>query len=311
MDAFDTIRSPESFPAELLALPRWACWRYETKEDGKRTKVPIALRGGRASTTDPRDWGPFAAAYPTARRERLGLGFLLGGDGVVGVDLDRCVTWPIASPQGPHPERHLTDEARDIVTALYSYTEVSPSGRGVHILCRGALPPGRRGWGGNGMYDRGRFLCMTGWRVEHTWHALTNRTAELAELHARLFPPVRAKLVQARLGSGLTPEQVIEKASVAVNAGKFLALMAGDDLDYPSTSEADLAFAAMIAFYNDDPAVVRAVFDRSRRTRPKWRERERYRERTIDKGSDVREHWAGTTPGDVVLGRRKGDGGGT
>ena len=56
----------------------------------------------------------------------------------------------------------LTIEADDIVKALGSYTEISPSGKGLHIFCKGKLPPERRRIGNIEMYSSNRFFTVTG-----------------------------------------------------------------------------------------------------------------------------------------------------
>jgi len=52
----------------------------------------------------------------------------------VGIDLDKC----------RNPETgELEPEAQEIVRRMDSYTEVSPSGTGVHIYVIGTKPEGR------------------------------------------------------------------------------------------------------------------------------------------------------------------------
>lgn len=82
-----------------------------------------------------------------------GLGFVLG-DGVVGVDLDHC-HWPEPGTLKPW--------AAQIVEAVGGYTEISPSGTGVHIFAEGALPKGFKR-GPVEVYGTGavRYLTVTG-----------------------------------------------------------------------------------------------------------------------------------------------------
>ena len=124
-------------PYALRSAPRWGVWRYEER-DGKATKVPYSVvTGKRASSTNPADWTSFdlAAAYFLRQRRHDGLGFVLGA-GWAGVDLDKC----------RNPETaELTAWAAKIVSDLASYTETSPSGTGVKIFVRGALPEGISG----------------------------------------------------------------------------------------------------------------------------------------------------------------------
>ena len=58
----------------------------------------------------------------------------------------------------------------------------------------------------------------------------------------------------------LTDEEIVEKASKARNGQKFKQYVAGDWSDKVSRSEADLAFASMIAFYtNDGDQILRII----------------------------------------------------
>jgi hypothetical protein len=123
----------ENIPPELKALLQWVCWRAD--------KTPVNPKtGGNAMADDPATWGTFAQAvrYWQARQDKgiAGIGFeFSGADPFTGVDLDKC----------RDPETGETESwAKDIITRLNSYAEVSPSGRGVHILVKGKLPPGPR-----------------------------------------------------------------------------------------------------------------------------------------------------------------------
>jgi hypothetical protein len=56
-------------------------------------------------------------------------------DAAFGIDLDHCRD--VETGQ-------IEEWASDIVGHLDAYTEASPSGSGVHIICKGTLPPGGR-----------------------------------------------------------------------------------------------------------------------------------------------------------------------
>jgi putative DNA primase/helicase len=150
-----------ALPADLTELHQWVVWRYEER-GGKPTKVPVQPgRSSRASTTNPRTWSSYAdACRALVSTEIDGIGFVFSKDDpFCGVDLDDC----IAEDDTIHPA------ALDIVHRLDSYTEISPSGRGLHIICRAEVPEGgpcrtsKTPWGGKfENYDRGRFFCVTG-----------------------------------------------------------------------------------------------------------------------------------------------------
>lgn len=150
--------NPESIPEELQHRDQWVCWRWESRGDAW-TKVPLdPATGRRAATDNAATWGSFAAALARYRRDSLaGVGFVFtAADPFAGVDLDDCYD-PATGARAP--------EAGEIVSALGTYTERSPRGRGLKLIVRAALPEGRGrrdARRGIEMYDRGRFFTITG-----------------------------------------------------------------------------------------------------------------------------------------------------
>ncbi|MDP9375636.1 MAG: hypothetical protein M3Q65_24940 [Chloroflexota bacterium] len=147
----------ENIPHELRERPQWVCWRWDwIQARAKWTKVPINPRTGRlASTADPATWGAFEDALARSRDDGLdGIGYVFSEhDPYAGVDLDGCRD----SVTGD-----ITPWALEIARCLDSYTEVSPSGRGLHIFVRAALPRRGNRKGNVEFYDRGRYLTVTG-----------------------------------------------------------------------------------------------------------------------------------------------------
>lgn len=143
-----------AFPTELVQLPQWVVWRRETR-DGKPTKVPYDARTGRrAATNKPSSWCNFEEAEAGARNGFDGIGFVFTKEApYCGIDLDEC--------RDPSTGE-VAEWARKIVDRFDSYTEVSPSGTGLHLIIRGELPGGGIKRGGVEVYDRGRYFTMTG-----------------------------------------------------------------------------------------------------------------------------------------------------
>ena len=123
-------------PRELKSIPRWVLWRAN-KKDGKWTKVPMQVNGDPAKTNDPATWADFQTAWKAYYENAEtfdGLGLVLNGDGLVGIDMDHVVAGG-----------KIKEEARRIVEIMAgTYTELSPSGTGIRIFCRGDLPDGGR-----------------------------------------------------------------------------------------------------------------------------------------------------------------------
>jgi putative DNA primase/helicase len=76
---------------------------------------------------------------------------MFSNSGLVGIDIDKCVI-----------DGKLTEKAWDIVEMLDSYTEISTSGTGLHIIMKGYVPGDRNRKDGVEMYDKNRFFVMTG-----------------------------------------------------------------------------------------------------------------------------------------------------
>jgi putative DNA primase/helicase len=201
-----------------------------------------------------------------------GIGFVFTPeDDLCGVDLDGCLD----------PETGKIESwAQEIIEELDSYTEISPSGTGVHILLRGKLPEGRNRKGRFEAYDRSRYFTMTGKHLAGTPRAIGSRQEELRRVVERMFgePSANGQRGPATapelLSSGLSDAQIIEKASAAENGERFCQLWAGDASNYESQSEADLALCSHVIFWTGgDQGRVEELFRRSGLYRPKWDER--------------------------------------
>ena len=145
---------PDEIPPELKIRPQWVNWKYAW--DGKRwTKHPYNPRTGRkASTTDLLTWSPFEEvleAYEAGMYN--GTEFVLcSGDPFAAVDLDYC-----RDVETGEIERW----AMEIIEALDSYTELSPSGKGIHVFVRGKVPVALN-LPHIEMYSAERYFTMTG-----------------------------------------------------------------------------------------------------------------------------------------------------
>jgi putative DNA primase/helicase len=294
--------SLDNVPEELQALTRWVAWTPKLTDDGKVTKIPriaTTAPGGHASTTDPNTWRSFDEAK-RALSWAAGVGFVFAdGDDYVGVDLDDCLV-----DGAIHPD------ARVLLDELDGYTEVSPSGAGVHVIVRGSLNGGRNRtyetpWGGAfEVYARGRYFTMSGTpaTAEHEWTLIPRRQRELDRVVGRMLPTV-APATTTSTSTPLTDVEVIEKASAAANGSKFDALFRGDALGYESASEADLALVSILAFYTQDRDQLLSLVRRSGRWREKWL-REDYAARTIGKALEGGGETYSSTPaaahGDVT-----------
>jgi putative DNA primase/helicase len=272
-------------------LRHWVCWQLEAR-DGKPTKVPYSpTTGERASSTDPKTWASHSEAVRACReRSYSGVGFVFTAeDDFAGVDLDGCL-----DPKTGEIETW----AQELIEELNSYTEISPSGIGLHILVKAQLPPGRNRKGRIEFYDRGRYFTVTGQHLAGTPHTIESRQEQLARVAQCVFgTPESAngrKKSNPKFISELSDKKIIEKASIANNGGKFRRLWAGDTSGYASDSEADLALCSILAFWvGPDEQCIDRLFRLSARCREKWTRRADYRERTFKLALNRAEFWRG------------------
>src|SRR5262245_50137146 len=154
----------EAFPAQLSSLHQWVLWRWESREE-RWTKPLFSVDGRLAPSTDPRTWAPLehVQIVHELEPERFdGVGFVLSPEvDFVGIDLDHVI----------EDDGTIHPEALRIVQEINSYTERSPSGHGLRIIARGALPLGWRNARSAlafpiECYREGRYITITGHRLE-------------------------------------------------------------------------------------------------------------------------------------------------
>ena len=112
----------DSLPDELKEKGLFCVWDYENRGSGL-TKVPYdPISGKRASSNNKDTFTEYRYAVSEAPDyDGIGIGIF---DGVSGLDIDHCI--------GENGE--LSETAQDIIRTMHSYTETSPSGKGIHIL---------------------------------------------------------------------------------------------------------------------------------------------------------------------------------
>lgn len=148
------IQRLQAMPAEMRDRPQWLLWRFIQKPDAKKpAKMPYYVNGS------PRGWprGRPNDGKPTERQPQVdqgheldraclatldqviqrlqgslqwaGAGFaFLPGDGLIGIDVDGAID-PATG--------EMSTLCRTVVEACESYTELSPSGAGVHVIVKG------------------------------------------------------------------------------------------------------------------------------------------------------------------------------
>lgn len=250
-------------PAELLEFKQWVLWR-RAEVNGRATKIPISPWSGKAAACDkPQTWSTYRhVRYAMRRFPCVGIGFVFtDADPFCGIDLDQC----------RNTNGAIAPEALALIKRFQSYTELSPSGTGAHVLIKAKLPGKGRRAGKIEMYDSGRYFTITGKHLVGTPIAIENRQAELEQLAGELFtaePSPPAPSISLRLSD----EELIERAKNARNGTLFRRLWEGDISDYGDDhSRADLALCRMLAFWcRGDVARIDRLFRSSGLMRDKW-----------------------------------------
>lgn len=145
-------------PTKLLELSRWVTWR------GKKIPYSPTKLNSKVSINDPDSWGSFTqaeAAYLEGGWS--GIGIVLNGDGLVGIDIDGCVLDGIPC-----------SKALDLLNYHgLDYVEYSPSGTGLHAFGCADTSAWRDSWPFKGVrgvidglnieiYSNQRYLTVTG-----------------------------------------------------------------------------------------------------------------------------------------------------
>jgi len=213
-----------------------------------------AATGNLAATNRPATWSSFRHAMQAYRNgDYTGVGYVFAAaDPYVGLDLDNCV----------RPDGTIKRWALKLLDKLPSYAEVSPSGTGIKVFCRGSLPTEKGGRrrpvrdaagkviGQVEVYPQGQYFTVTGERVSTAPTGVTDCSEELgmlwesirpaATVGSRAIPPVAISLTPA----WVTDDVIIARARAARNGRRFAALWSGDTRAYGSPSSRPLSSAS-------------------------------------------------------------------
>lgn len=276
-------------PAELTALNQWVCWHYETRK-GKQTKPPIqAKSNGKllyAESNNPATWSDFATAAAAADRLGLnGIGLnVWADDNLTGLDLDHVFD-PETGELDP-----LAIEVMDRFAAV-TYCEISPSGHGIRIWCKGK--PQRSGkctgkvkWLEVYSHPSNRYLTVTGNQWPGSADHVTEQQNALDWLHTRFMAKADSTGTDSGSAQGndkprspsvdsaldLDDAALLDKARNAKNGALFGALWRGDLSGHGGDhSAADLALLNALAFWTgSDAARMDRLFRQSGLMRDKW-----------------------------------------
>lgn len=226
---------------------RWVNFRIETVK-GKTTKVPYSITGRKASSTDPKSWATFAEAYK--KDKHVGIVFTPECN-LLGIDIDHCL-------KGKRITHEKAEEIAALLIEAETYTEVSPSGEGLHLyfelneplkLVSNKRAPFEA-------YTSGRYFTFTGNNYGKIVYPVRKISAEEAlKILAIIGYPWKDDtsnsdrgevVLENKLGgSVLSDEEVIRKMCVSHKK-----LYEGDISNYEKdASKADMALLSHLAFW--------------------------------------------------------------
>lgn len=277
-----------ALPHEMKLAKSWLVYRLEPGINGKKNKIPYDPKTGRKAN-NPQLGVTFEVAV-AAEKDYDGIGFYVESPFLV-VDIDGCVNQATGD---------IESYAVEIVRALDSYTEASPSGKGLHVWVY-AEKPGDKCRRGIEIYSTKRFMTVTGFHVEGTPTDI--RKVDIALIYDRMLAgdflePEKKPAAVARATT--TARAVNEPAKIrsesTATTSKLELLMSGsilsakpfviedgrgNSVEYPSQSEADAALAVLLAFKHEgDAEKIDADFRFSSLYRAKW-DRVDYRNATV------------------------------
>src|SRR3990167_6862057 len=264
----------------------WVLWKKEVR-DGKPTKVPYQPNGRKADSTAPCTWSSCDEVI-SVQKKYSGIGFVIAPElSLLAVDLDGCVK-----------EKKHTAFVKEAAT----YTEISPSGNGLHVIFHLSAPlklqKNKSAKQGVELYTKDRYFTYTGNVVKNykTIRTLSPSDAEaLLKKHFNYpWKKSSAKTGAAREecpeitspapASVLSDDEVLSRMFSSRNGAKIRALWDGNKSAHANDdSAADAALCAHLAFWTQkNKSQITSLWLKSPLgNREKTQKRKDYRERTI------------------------------
>lgn len=247
------ITKVENIPSELKKVKQWVCWVGADK-------IPRnPYNGFNAKSNDSDTWSDFDTAVQACEDYGFdGIGFMFAPP-YFGVDLDHCMD--------------KSDFCDEFVETLGSYAEISKSGSGLHIICKGTLPDGARRKGGIEMYSSGRYFICTGEVYNEKYREVVDCTESIKVLRSKYLPADMPQFnYQPYVEIDMSDQEVVDKARNSKTGYLFSMLYSGNWQGvYPSQSEADMALCNQLAFWTQKNATqMDRIFRASGLMRQKW-----------------------------------------
>jgi putative DNA primase/helicase len=272
----------ENLPQELTRAKFWVVWKEDPPDTlGKKYKKhPLnALTLNGEGWQFPVNWSHHATALKVFEENPT-----LRGIG------------PVFSPDDPYcffdldgvvKKGKLLDWAAEFVGMVDSYTEISPSGKGIKIIVRAKLGTRRKSFEFKDSkgdpheiecYDASRFFAATGDRLQGSASDIEDRQELLDTLHPsftedKSSDPLidRATDEYAEDVDAILDDKLIEKIQASGQATKFKRLMDGNTKGYAGYFAASGALCAILAFWTRaNPTRIDRLYRKSKLFEEEW-----------------------------------------
>lgn len=268
---------------------RWVNWRLETRK-GKTTKLPYSPQTGKlASSTDEKTWATYDVAIK--KSENVGITFSPDKD-LLGIDIDHCIESGVVD----HKEKKII---RALIEKANTYTELSPSGHGLHLYLALSAPlslvANKRA--PFEAYTSGRYFTVTNipfGEIKDVRTVTPEEALEILEIAGYPWgkgasdsveaPASKESTSQSKPSTSLQDNDVLSKMFASKNGTAIKALYEGDTSAYKKDeSAADMALLSHLAFWTGkDAAQMEHIWIMSPLgKRKKTQQRGDYRDRTI------------------------------
>lgn len=314
----DVAMSKNHLVEQFKDAPRWVNWKLTTV-NGRKTKVPVSPRTGRAaSSTKASDWTTFDEAR---KKNKDAIGITFAPDQLLlGIDIDKVLKEGTTEIIGEQAQ-----SIAQLIIEADTYTEISPSGTGLHLFLRLTSPLSLDASRHEPFeaYTDGRYFTVTqapykGYN-KPVREVSPQQAIELLQIvgypwgkgesPATKPPTANPKEISSELAVPLDDALVLKKMFSSSNGAKIKALYEGDISAYikPSApkgdaSAADAALLAHLAFWTRRaPAQMESLWLSSPLgKREKTQNRKDYRDRSIA-GAIKRCKEVYTTPAEKIM----------
>jgi len=178
---------------------RWMCYDHNKKPRNPKT---LAF-GGHTDTNNLVSYHDATATMIT-HNEIKGVGVVFYGDGLVGIDLDDCIDTVDGNEV-------IQPYAQFLITLAESYTERSPSGKGIHILGYGKLPKALTITKIDGTnveaYENGRYFTFTEDMISNS-DAIGNIQHVIDEIYSHVTGDTQKERQEVLKPESLAPQRV-------------------------------------------------------------------------------------------------------